>query len=353
MRTLHITAFALRGGCEKNCYHFCAGASDDQHDIIVLSTSGPMSSAWKGLNVPVVHLDILKKNLMSFGQALKKYLTDQDKKYDLVILWSTIRLPLQLNALNKVAQNVRVYLGNPLMTGYSDQKDRFLSWIYPCTTSVILMACSSYVAKSHEKDGYFGRFPLKVSLNPVALPAAFPKKNFSSEEFNVGMVARLDPIKDHRTVLSAFKDIVQQIPWAKLHLVGDGILRKPLEDYVVSQNLTSSVTFHGDVEDVYRYLNEWNVFVYATTLQEGLGSVVAEAMANGLACVLSDLPMLHELAPDDNLVLWFKAGDAGGLSERVATLYNQPELRLQRGHSSFEYARQHFGIKRFIRDYTA
>jgi glycosyltransferase involved in cell wall biosynthesis len=347
MKILHISAFAYRGGCEKNCYHFINASLEHNHELIILGEKGPMTADWEQLGIIISHLKIVNKNIFSFNRQLKNYL--KQRRYDYIICWSALRLPLQLNAIDKITNNIRVYLGNPI--SHNTFKDWVLNKLFPFSTQVILMACSNYVADTFKKSFYYKSFNLRTSLNPIKLPESFPVKNIDNKKFKIGMVARLDPIKDHKTVLKAFKLIKEAIPQSELHFAGDGILRKDLQRLASELGIEENTVFHGDVSDVYNLLNQWDIFVYSTTPKEGLGSVVAEAMANGLPCILCDLPMMHELAPVENSVLWFKPYNEIELYEKVYFLYNNPDLKESFSHSLFNYAKQYFGAKRFVFDY--
>ncbi len=347
LRILHIPAYALHGGCEKNCYHFIKESPEFHHEIVILDKEGPMVSAWRGLGIQVRHLDILSKGLFQFRKELIGHL--KGSSWDLVICWSTIRLPLQLSALKGIASNVKVYLGNPVGKNYSPWKDVLLSKLFLVNYPVALMACSEYVSISYKRSPFYSKYPIYVSLNPVAIPAA-PREETNGSEFILGMVARLDPIKDHDTVIRAFAEVVKTITNAQLHLVGDGVLRKQLEQLATDLNIGHLVKFHGDVSDVYSHLRRWSLFLYATTPEEGLGSAVAEAMANGLPCVLSDLPMLRELAPDGT-VEWFPAHDHHGMATKIDALLRDPGRRSELSKVAFDHAQENFGAKRFIADY--
>ncbi len=347
MKILHLSAYAHRGGCEKNCYHFINGSPQFTHELIVLGEEGPMSEDWAKLPLQIQHLHIVNKGMMAFRKGLKNHL--KQKKFDLVICWSTIRLPLQLNCLNNVTQDVRVYLGNPL--GHNPIKDAVLNIFFKYKGKTVLMGCSDYVSLTYKTVPYFKNFSVKTSLNPIALPSQFPQKNIDPGKFKLGMVARLDPIKDHATVIKAFALIIKEIHVAELHFVGEGVLRETLEQMAVIEKVQNKVFFHGDVKNVYDYLNEWDVFVYATTPSEGLGSVVGEAMANGLPCVLCDLPMLRELAPKDGLAIFFEAGNVSALSEKIRTLFKDESLQKKLSKAVFNHAQANFGIERFVKDY--
>ncbi|HZY81114.1 MAG TPA: glycosyltransferase [Cyclobacteriaceae bacterium] len=348
MKILHVTGYAVRGGCEKNCLHFIAGSPQYQHAVIVLGIEGPMSAEWRDAGARVDHLDILKENVIAFGSKLRKFI--KGNKYDLVIAWSTIRLSMQLYAFDSATRDVRVYLGNPVGKNYRSVKDIVLSKIYRHSCGVELMACSGYVSRSYVASSYYSRYPIHISLNPVPVPSTKPVIAPDSSVLQAGMVARLDRIKDHATVLRAFAEVGNQDIKYHLHIVGNGEQMTMLTGLADSLKITNSVTFHGDVKDVYNYLRSWHIFTYATTPEEGLGSAVAEAMSNGLPCILSDLPMLRELAPGAEAV-WFEAGNAQDLAEKVIALWKDPASRRQLSDKAYAHAERAFAVQRFINDY--
>jgi glycosyltransferase involved in cell wall biosynthesis len=347
LKVLHISGYALHGGCEKNCYHFIKASPSFHHQIVILDREGPMTNAWRDLGTEVRHLNILSKGLFAFKKELTSAL--KNTSWDLVICWSTIRLPFQLSSLKGITSNVKVYLGNPVGKNYRPWKDIVLKTLFPVRYPVKLMACSEYVSVSYKHSPYYSAYPIGVSLNPVALPGA-PRNEPANPRLTLGMVARLDPIKDHATVIKAFATILKNIPGTELHLVGDGVLRNQLEQLVSELSLSSHVVFHGDVSDVYSHLRSWDVFVYATTPEEGLGSAVAEAMANGLPCLLSDLPMLREVGSADT-VEWFKAFDEKELATKAISLLRDGNRRKVLGKSAFDLAAKRFAASRFINDY--
>ncbi len=64
------------------------------------------------------------------------------------------------------------------------------------------------------------------------------------------MVARLDPIKDHATVIRALAILRTRFPATKLRLVGDGPIRGQLESLVAELDLSAAVEFLGSREDI-------------------------------------------------------------------------------------------------------
>jgi len=165
------------------------------------------------------------------------------------------------------------------------------------------------------------------------------------------MVARLDPIKDHDTVLRALPLIRESYPHATLALAGDGTRRKELEELACSLGIRSAVEFLGDVQDVYEFLGTLDVFLYATTEREGLGSVVAEAMAAGVPTVATDLSMLREWDPSGTHVRWVPPADEQAMGKATVQLLEKPGKRRQLSENGHRRAEENFTASRFVKDY--
>lgn len=107
------------------------------------------------------------------------------------------------------------------------------------------------------------------------------------DAFVIGHVGRFEPQKNHEGLLDIFAEAVKIIPGAHLVLIGDGFLRKHMEEKVREAGLTDRVTFAGVRRDVPELLSAMDVFLFPS-LFEGLPFTLVEAQANGLPCVMSD-----------------------------------------------------------------
>ena len=111
----------------------------------------------------------------------------------------------------------------------------------------------------------------------------------------VGMVARLDPIKDQATLIRAFAEVAQEHPRAELWLIGDGERAWQLCDLAAAEGVADRVVFWGPRSDVPELLGQMDVFAFSTTRDEGFGIALIEAMAAGLPVVASDVPACREV----------------------------------------------------------
>jgi glycosyltransferase involved in cell wall biosynthesis len=94
-------------------------------------------------------------------------------------------------------------------------------------------------------------------------------------------VARLVPIKGHRYLIDAIGSVVKELPKTRFLFVGDGGLREELEKQVGSLGIGESVLFLGEREDVPELLDCADIFAISS-LNEGMGRAIVEAMAAGL-----------------------------------------------------------------------
>ncbi|MCA0981207.1 glycosyltransferase family 1 protein [Exiguobacterium aestuarii] len=114
------------------------------------------------------------------------------------------------------------------------------------------------------------------------------RKEFQVEnKFVIGHVGRFHKQKNHDFLIDVFKSIHEKNGNSILMLVGDGPLRKSIEEKVKNVGLTNQVIFTGVRSDIPELLQAMDVFAFPS-LYEGLGIVAVEAQAAGLPCIVSD-----------------------------------------------------------------
>lgn len=353
MKVLHLLAYAERGGCEKNAYYFIESTPEFSHDVIVMGTSGPMVGLWIALGAEVTVLPLLHLNLFSFRNKLHASLPKG--QYDKIIVWTSVRMPLVVSSLNRYYPAIIfVHFGNPVTRSMiTHWKNKFLSILFPVRNNVHLRPVSQFVASYLKNDGYFKQFPIKVSMKPIQTSVFRSKKPSTvnpSSAIHIGMVARLDPIKDHHTVIHAYAKVLAEFPYMHLHIVGDGILRKNLEKLCADLRL-SHVQFHGEQQNVNEIMKNWDLFVYGTTLKEGLGGTIPEALSIGLPVVAMDLPMIREWDKDGAFLSYCSPSDASDMAAKIKQLLYDVEHRKKVYEYAPVYIHNHFSPRSFSLNY--
>jgi glycosyltransferase involved in cell wall biosynthesis len=349
---LHVVGLAARGGCETDCANFIRYAKEWDHDVVVLDGPGPMTDVWRSLGARVSHHHLLTLGRIRFFIYLKRLFKTLPS--DGVILWAGIRIPIVLGAIDP-RKPVVLHAGNP----YSIQPlRRFASYLMSLALrrprSVAMIACSEHVAVSFRRSFYGRSIPIKVVFNAVICAEINPhqvRQLCSTDTVRFGMVARLDPIKDHATVVRAMATLKQTWPNACLLFAGDGVLRGHLEQLAEELCVHDSVRFYGTVGDIPSFLRNLDVFCYATTEQEGMGIALAEALAAGLPCVVTDLPAIREVVGEPAAAALAARGSATEMASAMEKVARDFGYRRSLSVAAWTRARAAFSPEVFVSEY--
>ena len=127
------------------------------------------------------------------------------------------------------------------------------------------------------------------------------KYNFGKDTVVLGNVGRMVTVKNQKFIIDIFNCYHRLNPDSKLLLVGDGPLKKQLQQYVSFLSLDDYVIFAGQKSDIYKYYMAMDVFLFPS-LYEGFGLSLIEAQCSGLFCLASsNVPKSTKIS---NLVLY-------------------------------------------------
>lgn len=136
---------------------------------------------------------------------------------------------------------------------------------------------------------------------------------FSEQEKVLCVVGRIEEQKNPIGTIDIFSHIYKKNNNYRLLWVGDGTMRKNLENKIHDSNLDDVVTLLGVRSDISEILQATDAFLLASFF-EGLPVVAIEAQASGLPCLLSDgiskeaaITDLCKFLPIDNPELWSQA----------------------------------------------
>jgi glycosyltransferase involved in cell wall biosynthesis len=167
----------------------------------------------------------------------------------------------------------------------------------------------------------------------------------------VGNVAALVPHKGQRHLVEAAARVVRQVPGARLLIVGAGELEGALARQIGRLHLDGKVILTGFRPDVPAVLKSLDLFVMSS-VTEGLGTSVLDAMAAGLAVVGTRAGGIPESVVDGQTGLLAPPADASALARAITELLRDAAKRRAFGAAGRERARAAFGADRMV-DETA
>jgi glycosyltransferase involved in cell wall biosynthesis len=139
---------------------------------------------------------------------------------------------------------------------------------------------------------------------------------------------RFDRSKRVSILAKSWRLVVAKKPDAKLLLIGESGEDFPqVARFVRDSGLSSNVIFAGFVKDreaLVEKVRSARIFIFPS-VKEGFGLVVAEAMAAGLPCILSDIPPLREAFGGSAVLV--KPDDPSAFAEAILALLSDDEMR--------------------------
>jgi glycosyltransferase involved in cell wall biosynthesis len=131
--------------------------------------------------------------------------------------------------------------------------------------------------------------------------------------FVIGHIGRYLPEKNHTFLIDVFSEIYNKNKNAELVLIGDGPLRKEIEDKIHQLKLENVVKILGVRSDIAQLTQMLDVLAFPS-LYEGLPVTLIECQAAGLPCICSDvitknvdITGLCDFVPLNDLQKWCKA----------------------------------------------
>ncbi len=166
----------------------------------------------------------------------------------------------------------------------------------------------------------------------------------------IGIVARLDPIKNHACLIKAMKHVISKFPEAVLLIVGDGPIHSELIDLVKDLKLEKNVRFLGTRTDVPEIMSVIDVFVLCSR-SEGLSVTLLEAMAAGKPVIATSVGGNPELIEHDINGLLVESDDEEGLSKALIELLTDKLKSIKLGESAKKKIVENFTVNNMVRKY--
>jgi glycosyltransferase involved in cell wall biosynthesis len=204
------------------------------------------------------------------------------------------------------------------------------------------------VANSHSVQASLiadGIEPVDVIHNGVAVE---PITRELSSKPVVVFAGRLVPEKGVDVLLNAFAIVAQDLPEARLTIVGEGPERARLVELTEKLGMTTKVTFLGHIakrEMETRFAQAW-VQVVPSRWAEPFGLVAVEGMMRGTAVIASSMGGLSEIIKQGETGFLVPPNDIGALAWKMKELLSDRAKAEEMGKSGRDLAEGRFSLAR-------
>jgi len=114
----------------------------------------------------------------------------------------------------------------------------------------------------------------------------------------IGTISRLTRQKDMPTLFLAFRQFLKYHPNSSLILVGGGEEKNDLVNLAQKLEISKNIEWVGRTNEIPRYLSRMDIFILSS-LYEGFGLVLLEAMDAGVPLIASNNSAIPEVVGDD------------------------------------------------------
>ncbi len=306
VRVIHVITGLETGGAETMLYRLLSRTDGAMFDSQVVSMTdvGPVGERIRALGVPVRALGMRRGMPNPIGVVRLARWLRQDRPH-VVQTWM-----YQADLVGGLAAGLAG--GVPVVWGVhsTDLDPRKITWIKRWTvracvyTSHVLPSRIAYCSQSakdfHERVGY-AKGKGSVIPNGADTEAFAPdpearssvRKELGTWEGRplVGLVARFDPQKDHRTFVLAAAQLHDRLPDVGFVLCGDGIdwENPQLTAWIDEENVRSCFYLLGRRADIPRLTSALDVATSSSYYGEAWPLAVGEAMSCAVPCVVTEV----------------------------------------------------------------
>jgi glycosyltransferase involved in cell wall biosynthesis len=178
--------------------------------------------------------------------------------------------------------------------------------------------------------GFEQVFVIPEGLNFKPL-AELPRKNNYPVIVYAG---RLTSAKRPIHAIKAFERVKEKLPNAELWIIGDGPIRRKLEDKSIE-----GTRFYGRLDNTKRRrLIEQSWVLVSPGIREGWGLNVIEANALGVPSVSYSVPGMKDSVQNNTTGFLVKNGDVQAMADSLLTLLTDERLRVRFAENALEYS---------------
>jgi glycosyltransferase involved in cell wall biosynthesis len=260
--------------------------------------------------------------------------------------WLQVDERLQANGRVKVGSDLEV------LTGMGKPVVRFLSSLLHSNHAVVVVLSSRMKSSLAEHD--FNVPDVQLIPNGVDSTRFNPAQVDSSIDEREQVVVCVSGLRYEKGVdvlLQAWHLVYQQVPQARLIIVGDGGLQFQLECMAKALGIVNSIEFTGLQSDIPAQLHRGNLAVLPSRW-EGMPNALLEAMACGLPCVATRVSGSEDIIQHGINGLLVESEDYQGMAQALITLLCDPVLTRKYGQAAREAVERHYSLEHIMDRYV-
>lgn len=197
---------------------------------------------------------------------------------------------------------------------------------------------------------------IDLSLYGRQFADARSRLGIEKDEFVVGFVGRLDPVKNLDGLFRAFANAVQKTTSTgssrqfRLLVVGGGPALTELQQLARQLSIEQNVSFLGMRNDVGLCLSAMDIYAQPS-FYEGHSNTILEAMAAGLPVISTNVGGTPEIIKHNYSGLLYSPNDIQRIAEAIFTLWQDESKRDELAQAGTQVVKQKFSVETMVKAY--
>ena len=248
-----------------------------------------------------------------------------------------------------------------------DFKDNFYKKIvYTALNSMALKKFDYYIAISDTfKDMLISRgfkeseifvvyngIDLDGEMKYITRKEFLARYNISEEnKIIVGIIARLDLVKDHETFIKAAKKVIEQRDDVLFLIAGTGNEEKRLKSLVKEMDLDKHIYFLGFVKDQYSFFNTIDINVL-TSVSESFPYVILEGARLKKTIISTEVGGINRIIENAHNGWLINVGDSETLADKIIFFAENRDKIYEMGESLFATVEKNFSSRKMAENHV-
>ncbi|WP_095143910.1 glycosyltransferase [Pseudomonas sp. Irchel s3b6] len=326
MRILFFITSLDVGGAERQVLDLAQRLDSENHQVLVAYLTGGAALLPTNTTLKTVGFQTTK----SFSSLARSFflLRKTIKTFKPDVVHSHM---VHANLLARLVRGV-TYIPRLVCTAHNTNEGgrmrmlayRATNFLADVTTNVSRDAVEAFEAKGAIKPGQMLMIPNGIdtdrfTFNESLRVAIRDREGIQLGEKVILAVGRFAEAKNYPGLLHAFATLCKNDSSLKLWIVGDGGLRETLVALANNLGVSQRIKFFGVRDDVADFYGAADIYVLSS-LWEGFGLVVAEAMSAERVVVASDCGGVKEVIGDQGILV--PPGDSDELAKAIRSGLN-------------------------------
>lgn len=354
MNYVFITSTKEWGGIERWLVTLTNKLCEQKHNVYLLLIRGgsiPYPEAFnKDINVHRIKTNwefILRSKIIKYLNSIEDPRVISFKYKDWLIL----------SKIKAAHPEIKLYFSvrSTLSKGLKGNQRRAVKVSKALQTADKIFCISHGVAEHMSQHYNVYEENIQVIYNPLVTGESLPQPNFihpwltnSKPDIPTFIAAgRLVEAKGFDILIHAFGKVREKRP-CHLIILGEGPLRKELEDLVKCKGLEGDVDLPGFVSQPKLYFTRANTFVMSSH-NEGFGNVLVEALQSGIPVVSTDYAHgAREILENGRLGALVPPGDINAMATAMMDSLSQDKCNIEYLQESLKRFEVTTSVKKFV-----